>query len=63
MTPAHHHRDRQVVPGLRVYRVGGHTAGLRIVSVHTARGRDGPAKLGRGAHDLRPFAEHAEAGR
>ncbi len=28
-----------VLPGLRVHRVGGHTAGLQIVSVETARGR------------------------
>lgn len=31
--------DREVLPGLRVHRVGGHTAGLQIVSVDTARGR------------------------
>jgi glyoxylase-like metal-dependent hydrolase (beta-lactamase superfamily II) len=31
--------DREVLPGLSVYRVGGHTAGLQIVSVQTARGR------------------------
>jgi len=30
--------DRDVLPGLRVHRVGGHTAGLQIVSVQTARG-------------------------
>jgi glyoxylase-like metal-dependent hydrolase (beta-lactamase superfamily II) len=33
------HGDREVLPGLRVHRVGGHTAGLQIVSVDTARGR------------------------
>ncbi|PYN58781.1 MAG: hypothetical protein DMD92_11415 [Candidatus Rokuibacteriota bacterium] len=27
-----------MLPGLRVHRVGGHTAGLQIVSVETARG-------------------------
>jgi len=27
-----------VLPGLRVHRVGGHTAGLQIVTVNTARG-------------------------
>jgi glyoxylase-like metal-dependent hydrolase (beta-lactamase superfamily II) len=32
------HGDREVLPGLRVHRVGGHTAGLQIVSVQTARG-------------------------
>jgi glyoxylase-like metal-dependent hydrolase (beta-lactamase superfamily II) len=31
--------DREVLPGLRVHRVGGHTAGLQIVTVDTARGR------------------------
>src|SRR5262245_61615708 len=30
--------DREVMPGLRVHRVGGHTAGLQIVTVETARG-------------------------
>ena len=30
--------DREVAPGIRVYRVGGHTAGLQIVTVDTARG-------------------------
>jgi len=30
--------DREVLPGIRVHRVGGHTAGLQIVSVETARG-------------------------
>ncbi len=30
--------DRQVLPGIRVHRVGGHTAGLQIVTVETARG-------------------------
>jgi glyoxylase-like metal-dependent hydrolase (beta-lactamase superfamily II) len=30
--------DREVLPGLRVHRVGGHTAGLQIVTVATARG-------------------------
>ena len=32
------HGDREVRPGIRVYRVGGHTAGLQIVTVETARG-------------------------
>jgi len=31
--------EREVLPGLRVHRVGGHTAGLQIVSAETARGR------------------------
>lgn len=31
--------DREVLPGLRVHRLGGHTAGLQVVSVETARGR------------------------
>src|SRR3970282_2040893 len=30
--------DRPVLPGIRVHRVGGHTAGLQIVTVETARG-------------------------
>jgi glyoxylase-like metal-dependent hydrolase (beta-lactamase superfamily II) len=30
--------DREILPGIRVHRVGGHTAGLQIVSVETARG-------------------------
>src|SRR5262249_22784848 len=30
--------DHEVWPGLRVHRVGGHTAGLQIVSVETRRG-------------------------
>jgi glyoxylase-like metal-dependent hydrolase (beta-lactamase superfamily II) len=30
--------DREVLPGLRVHRVGGHTAGLQIVTVETAAG-------------------------
>jgi glyoxylase-like metal-dependent hydrolase (beta-lactamase superfamily II) len=30
--------DQEVLPGIRVHRVGGHTAGLQIVSVETARG-------------------------
>jgi glyoxylase-like metal-dependent hydrolase (beta-lactamase superfamily II) len=31
--------EQEVLPGLRVHRVGGHTAGLQIVSVETAAGR------------------------
>ena len=30
--------DQQVWPGIRVHRVGGHTAGLQIVTVETKRG-------------------------
>ncbi len=30
--------DREVYPGIRVHRVGGHTAGLQIVTVQTERG-------------------------
>src|SRR5207245_6951096 len=30
--------DREIAPGIRVHRVGGHTAGLQIVSVETRRG-------------------------
>ncbi len=31
--------EREVLPGIRVHRVGGHTAGLQIVTVDTPRGR------------------------
>jgi glyoxylase-like metal-dependent hydrolase (beta-lactamase superfamily II) len=31
--------DREVLPGIRVHRVGGHTAGLQIVTVETEPGR------------------------
>lgn len=31
-------REREVLPGLRLHWVGGHTAGLQVVSVQTARG-------------------------
>lgn len=31
--------DHEVLPGIRLHKVGGHTAGLQIVSVDTARGR------------------------
>jgi glyoxylase-like metal-dependent hydrolase (beta-lactamase superfamily II) len=31
--------EREVLPGLRVHRLGGHTAGLQIVSVETGKGR------------------------
>jgi glyoxylase-like metal-dependent hydrolase (beta-lactamase superfamily II) len=30
--------DHEVLPGIRLHRVGGHTAGLQIITVHTARG-------------------------
>ena len=32
------HGDHEILPGIRLYRVGGHTAGLQIVTVETARG-------------------------
>jgi len=32
------HGDHEVLPGIRLYRVGGHTAGLQIVTVETQRG-------------------------
>src|SRR5262249_31545475 len=32
------HGDTEVLPGIRVHRVGGHTAGLQIVTVQTVRG-------------------------
>jgi glyoxylase-like metal-dependent hydrolase (beta-lactamase superfamily II) len=31
--------EREIVPGIRVHWVGGHTAGMQIVSVDTSRGR------------------------
>jgi glyoxylase-like metal-dependent hydrolase (beta-lactamase superfamily II) len=31
--------EREIVPGVRVHHVGGHTAGMQIVSVQTERGR------------------------
>ncbi|MCG7324832.1 MULTISPECIES: N-acyl homoserine lactonase family protein [unclassified Achromobacter] len=33
-----HDGDARLAPGLEVYRVGGHTQGLQVVRVHTARG-------------------------
>ena len=30
--------DRELAPGLSVHAVGGHTAGMQVVSVHTERG-------------------------
>jgi glyoxylase-like metal-dependent hydrolase (beta-lactamase superfamily II) len=34
-----HDGDAEIAPGVGVHRIGGHTAGLQAVSVHTARGR------------------------
>jgi glyoxylase-like metal-dependent hydrolase (beta-lactamase superfamily II) len=31
--------DAEIAPGIRVHKVGGHTAGMQIVSVETSRGR------------------------
>ncbi len=33
-----HDGDAQLAPGLELYRIGGHTPGLQVVRVHTARG-------------------------
>ena len=33
-----HDGDAQIAPGISVHRVGGHTAGMQVVRVHTARG-------------------------
>lgn len=33
-----HRGDAEIAPGLSVHRIGGHTAGLQAVRVHTARG-------------------------
>jgi glyoxylase-like metal-dependent hydrolase (beta-lactamase superfamily II) len=35
---AFHRGDAQIAPGISVHRIGGHTAGLQCVRVHTARG-------------------------
>jgi len=40
------HGDHEVLPGIRLYRVGGHTAGLQIVTVETPYGPVG-VKVGR----------------
>jgi len=31
--------EREILPGIRVVKVGGHTAGMQIVTVHTGRGQ------------------------
>jgi glyoxylase-like metal-dependent hydrolase (beta-lactamase superfamily II) len=33
-----HDGDGEIAPGISVHRIGGHTAGLQVVRVHTARG-------------------------
>ena len=33
-----HRGDAEIAPGISVHRIGGHTAGLQCVRVHTARG-------------------------
>ena len=33
-----HHGDDEIAPGISVHHVGGHTRGLQVVRVHTARG-------------------------
>jgi glyoxylase-like metal-dependent hydrolase (beta-lactamase superfamily II) len=33
-----HRGDAEIAPGIFVHRIGGHTAGLQVVRVHTARG-------------------------
>jgi glyoxylase-like metal-dependent hydrolase (beta-lactamase superfamily II) len=35
---AFHDGDAEIAPGISVHRVGGHTAGMQVVRVHTARG-------------------------
>jgi glyoxylase-like metal-dependent hydrolase (beta-lactamase superfamily II) len=49
--------DAELVPGVRVHRAGGHSAGLQFVSVHTARGW---VVL---ASDVTHFYENMESGR
>src|SRR4030095_15289370 len=46
--------DREVWPGIRVHKVGGHTAGLQIVTVETRRG---PVVLTSGASHFYPHLE------
>src|SRR5207247_8556478 len=46
--------DRQVLPGIGVHRVGGHTAGLQIVTVQTRRGTVVPTS------DASHFYRHVE---
>ncbi|HTP95313.1 MAG TPA: N-acyl homoserine lactonase family protein [Burkholderiales bacterium] len=52
-----HDGDAQLAPGLSVHRIGGHTAGLQSVRVHTARGW---VVL---ASDASHYYEHFEQGR
>ncbi|MCY1551267.1 hypothetical protein D9M68_875840 [compost metagenome] len=33
-----HDGDYELVPGIQVFKIGGHTAGLQVVRIHTSRG-------------------------
>jgi glyoxylase-like metal-dependent hydrolase (beta-lactamase superfamily II) len=52
-----HDGDAQIAPGISLHRLGGHTAGLQVVRVHTARGW---VVL---ASDASHFYEHVEKDR
>ncbi len=54
--------EREILPGIRVHKVGGHTAGMQIVSVQTERGRavlaSDASHYYRNLDDGIPFAVH-----
>ena len=54
---AFHDGDEEIAPGLSVHRIGGHTAGLQVVRVHTKRGW---VVL---ASDASHYYEHFETGK
>ena len=54
---AFHDGDEEIAPGISVHRIGGHTAGLQVVRVHTRRGW---VVL---ASDASHYYEHFETGR
>ncbi|MFN0069926.1 MAG: N-acyl homoserine lactonase family protein [Chloroflexota bacterium] len=54
---AFHQGDDEIAPGVSVHKIGGHTAGLQSVRVHTARGW---VVL---ASDASHYYEHMETGR
>ncbi|SHH38309.1 N-acyl homoserine lactonase family protein [Pollutimonas bauzanensis] len=54
---AFHRGDAEIAPGISVHHIGGHTAGLQVLRVHTARGW---VVL---ASDASHYYEHFERGR
>lgn len=52
-----HHRDEELAPGLSVHHVGGHSRGLQVVRVDTARG---PVVLGSDAAHFYANMERAQ---